>query len=131
MLSATSSVVRCSVRSFASVPRLDGKIAVITGASAGIGRETALKFAREGAKGIVLADMNEAGLQETAHILAKEGFKAIPIKTNVASSDDCKRMVDLAEKEFGGLHVVFNNAGIMDSNDDDAVSTSEKVFDLT
>lgn len=112
-------------------PRLEGKVAVITGAGAGIGRETALKFVREGAKGIVLADMNEAGLHEPLTEIEKIGGKGVAIKTNVTQSDDCKRMVELAEQKFGHLNILFNNAGIMHMDDDNAMTTTEAVFDIT
>lgn len=125
-------------RSFGSVPvvdsntnRLKGQVAVITGAAAGIGRETALLFASNGADAVVCADMNEQGASETAKMIQSMGKKAVFIKTDVSKPQDCENMVKLAEKEFGKLTVMFNNAGIMHMDDDNAVTTSEKVWDLT
>ncbi len=111
--------------------RLRGQVAVITGAAAGIGRETARLFVENGAAGVVCADMNEAGLAETAKIIKELGGKAITIKADVSKAADCEAMVKAAEKEFGKLTVMFNNAGIMHMEDDDAMNTTEKVWDLT
>ncbi|RHY73192.1 hypothetical protein DYB34_013344 [Aphanomyces astaci] len=114
--------------------RLANKIAVVTGAGGGIGRKSALLFAIEGAKGVVCADLNLDAAKETARLVAElVGNKkvAVAIGADVSKSDQSKAMIDLAEKTFGGLHVLFNNAGLMHSNDDDAVSTSEQVWDLT
>jgi len=106
--------------------RLKDKVALITGAGSGIGRQSALLFAREGAQ-IVAVDVNEDAAKETAGMLKG----AIAVKADVSKSGDCQHMVAAAEKAFGALHVLFNNAGIMHSKDDDAVSTSEEVWDLT
>jgi NAD(P)-dependent dehydrogenase (short-subunit alcohol dehydrogenase family) len=106
--------------------RLKDKVALITGAGSGIGRQTALLFAREGAA-VVCVDVNEAAAHETASQLEN----SIPIRADVSKARDCEQMVAAAEKAFGKLNVLFNNAGIMHANDDDAVSTSEEVWDLT
>jgi NAD(P)-dependent dehydrogenase (short-subunit alcohol dehydrogenase family) len=106
--------------------RLKDKVALITGAGSGIGRQTALLFAREGAA-VVCVDVNETAARETASLL-KNG---LAVKADVSKARDCEQMVAAAEKQFGKLNVLFNNAGIMHSNDDDAVSTSEEVWDLT
>jgi len=112
--------------------RLEGKVAVITGGSAGIGRETALLFAKEGAKCIVVVDKNEAGGQETVELLKKAGYSsAVFSQADVSKSADCERFVALAEKQFGGLHVLFNNAGLMHMDDDTAITTTDAVWDLT
>lgn len=92
---------------------MDKKVAVITGAGAGIGRETALKFARNGVDGLVLADMNEKAVQDLAEVLRNLGVEAIPVKTDVSKAEDCKRMIALGEEKFGRVNVIFNNAGIM------------------
>jgi NAD(P)-dependent dehydrogenase (short-subunit alcohol dehydrogenase family) len=110
--------------------RLQDKVALITGAASGIGRESALRFAAEGAS-VVAVDLSvEAGEAVAAEVRAAGG-QAIFVKANVASADDCQAMVAAAEAEFGKLNVLFNNAGIMHSDDDDAVRTSEAVWDLT
>jgi NAD(P)-dependent dehydrogenase (short-subunit alcohol dehydrogenase family) len=110
--------------------RLRGKVALITGAGSGIGREAALLFAQEGA-GVVAVDVNGAAAAETAALVDKEGGNAQAFPADVTSSEDCAAMVAFAEEEFGGLHVLWNNAGIMLAADDDAVSTDESVWDQT
>jgi NAD(P)-dependent dehydrogenase (short-subunit alcohol dehydrogenase family) len=106
--------------------RLKDKVALITGAGSGIGRQTALLFAKEGAA-VVCVDVNETAARETASL----ANNSIPVRADVSKARDCEQMVAAAEKQFGKLNVLFNNAGIMHSNDDDAVSTSEEVWDLT
>jgi NAD(P)-dependent dehydrogenase (short-subunit alcohol dehydrogenase family) len=106
--------------------RLKDKVALITGAGSGIGRQSALLFAKEGAA-VVCVDVNEQAARETAAMLGK----AIHVRADVSKARDCEQMVAAAEKEFGKLNVLFNNAGIMHAKDDDAVSTSEEVWDLT
>src|SRR5712672_2336542 len=106
--------------------RLKDKVALITGAGSGIGRESALLFAREGAA-IVAVDVNEQAARDTASQLDK----AIHVRADVSKAADCERMIREAEKKFGGLNVLFNNAGIMHAKDDDAVSTDEAIWDLT
>ena len=106
--------------------RLQGKVALITGAGSGIGRESALLFAKEGAA-VVAVDVNEQAARETAGTL----LNAIAVRADVSNASDCERMVAEAEKKFGKLDVLFNNAGIMHARDDDAVSTGEDIWDLT
>jgi NAD(P)-dependent dehydrogenase (short-subunit alcohol dehydrogenase family) len=106
--------------------RLRDKVALITGAGSGIGRQTALLFSKEGAA-VVCVDVNETAARETASRLKN----SLAVKADVSKARDCEQMVAAAEKRFGKLNVLFNNAGIMHANDDDAVSTSEEVWDLT
>jgi len=112
-------------------PRLKDQVAVITGAGGGIGRETALLFAENGCDGIVLADVNEKALEETLRLVKEKGGKAVTVRTDVSKITDCENMVKLAEKEYGKLTVLFNNAGIMHLEDDDAVKTSNMVWNTT
>jgi NAD(P)-dependent dehydrogenase (short-subunit alcohol dehydrogenase family) len=106
--------------------RLKDKVALITGAGSGIGQQTALLFAREGAH-VVIVDVNEKAAKEVSASIKN----SIAVRADVSKAADCERMVAEAEKQFGKLNVMFNNAGIMHGKDDDAVSTSEEVWDLT
>ena len=90
---------------------LDGKVALITGASSGIGRATARIFAREGAR-LVLADVAEDGGQETLQTVKDMGAEAIFVKTDVSKSAEVDRMVATAVSTYGRLDCAFNNAGI-------------------
>jgi NAD(P)-dependent dehydrogenase (short-subunit alcohol dehydrogenase family) len=112
--------------------RLAGKVAIVTGAAGGIGRETALVFAREGAK-VQIVDMNEAEGKKTLEMVTDLYGKdsAIFTQVNVSKNDEVKNMVEVAEKTFGKVNIMFNNAGIMHSDDDNAMTTDEKVWDLT
>lgn len=92
--------------------RLDGKVAVITGAASGIGRATALCLARAGAA-IVVADLNtQGGEQVTSEIAANQG-KAVFQHTDVTSEADIRSVVSRAVKEYGRLDIMFNNAGLV------------------
>lgn len=110
--------------------KLQSKVALITGAGAGIGRESALLFAAEGAA-VVAVDLNESAGEETVSMIEKAGGKAVFFRADVSSASDCKAMVEKAVSEYGGLHVLFNNAGIMHHGDGDSESTEEDIFDLT
>jgi NAD(P)-dependent dehydrogenase (short-subunit alcohol dehydrogenase family) len=90
---------------------LDEKVALITGAGSGIGRATARIFAREGAR-LVLADVAEAGGQETLSMVKEAGAQAVFVKTDVSRSQDVQAMVAKAVESFGRLDCAFNNAGI-------------------
>ena len=110
--------------------RLQDKVALITGASSGIGRETALLFAQEGAK-VVAVDVNDDGGNATVNEINNNGGTAVYVHADVSVAADCENMVRMAEESFGKLDILFNNAGIMHSQDDDAIATEEDVWDLT
>jgi 3-oxoacyl-[acyl-carrier protein] reductase len=90
---------------------LQDRIALITGAGNGIGRATAMRFAKEGAK-LVISDLDEAGLSETRQKLEAEGSEVTAVVGSVASRDDAQKMVDTALETYGTLHILINNAGI-------------------
>ena len=110
--------------------RLQDKVALITGAGSGIGRETSLLFAAEGAA-VLAVDVNEAGAEESVEKVKAAGGEATPHVADVSSPEDSEAMVAAAEDAYGRLDVMFNNAGIMHSDDDDAVSTEVDIWDLT
>jgi NAD(P)-dependent dehydrogenase (short-subunit alcohol dehydrogenase family) len=110
--------------------RLQGKVALITGAGSGIGREASLLWASEGAS-IVAVDIDRTSAQHTADAVQSTAGRAVAVQADVARAQDSERMIAAAESEFGKLNILFNNAGIMHSQDDDAVSTDEAVWDLT
>ncbi len=91
--------------------RIEGKVAVITGAASGIGRATAILFAREGAK-LVLADLDEKGLLETLDLVLKEGGEAVTQRTNVAVEEEVRKLIDAALRNYAVIDIVCNNAGI-------------------
>jgi len=88
-----------------------GKVALVTGGSRGIGRATALLFARNGAK-VVIGDVDPAGV-ETAEVIKQERGEAIFIQTDVCVAEQVRNLVATAVKTFGGLHCAFNNAGVL------------------
>jgi NAD(P)-dependent dehydrogenase (short-subunit alcohol dehydrogenase family) len=110
--------------------RLENKVALITGAGSGIGRETALLFAREGAR-VVVVDVNDAAGEKVVRELKAAGGQAVYAHADVSKSADAESMIRTAEDTFGRLDILFNNAGISHPKDDDAVATEEDVWDLT
>lgn len=110
--------------------KLKDKVALITGAAGGIGRESALLFSREGAT-IVAVDLNEIGGRETVALVEKQGGCGHFVQADVSKTADCEGMVAAAERAFDRLDVLFNNAGIMLDGDDDAVRTSEEIWEKT
>lgn len=110
--------------------RLKDKVALITGGGSGIGYHTALLFAREGAS-VVVVDINEDNGKNTVQEIEAAGGKAVFKHADVSKASDCEAMIKAAEDTYGALHILFNNAGISHADDDDAVKTSEDVWDLT
>lgn len=88
-----------------------GKVAFVTGASSGIGRATAIAFARAGAH-VVIADISEDGGRETARLIEAIGGKAVAVRCDVSRSEDVKAAFDKTIKTYGWLDFAFNNAGV-------------------
>ena len=110
--------------------RLKNKTALITGAGSGIGWQTAQLFAREGAS-IVAVDINDNAGIDCATEINEAGGSAVYVRADVSRAVDCYNMIAAAEANFGKLDILFNNAGISHAEDDDAINTSEAVWDLT
>lgn len=91
--------------------KLEGKIALITGAGSGMGKATAMLFAREGAK-IAAVDIDEKAADETASEIERGGGRAIAIRADVSIEEDASRMVERTMRQLGTPGVAFNNAGI-------------------
>jgi NAD(P)-dependent dehydrogenase (short-subunit alcohol dehydrogenase family) len=92
--------------------RLDGKVAIVTGAASGIGRASAILFAREGAR-VVVADQNSTGVHATVAAISKEGGDVQGFGADVGQEDQVKAVIDSTLTAFGGIDVVFANAGIL------------------
>lgn len=112
--------------------RLAHKVCIITGAGSGIGLETSLQFASEGAL-LYISDINEPAAKKAAEYIASQypTSECQAIKCDVSSEADVKALIEAAVAKWGRLDVMFNNAGIMHGADDDAVNTEEKIWDLT
>jgi NAD(P)-dependent dehydrogenase (short-subunit alcohol dehydrogenase family) len=91
--------------------RLGGKVALVTGGASGIGRATALTFAREAAK-LIIADMNVDGGQQTVHMITEQGGEAIFVKTDVSKAVEVQALISKAVETYGRLDCAHNNAGI-------------------
>jgi len=91
--------------------RVAGKVALITGGASGIGRATALTFAKEGAK-LVIADMNEDSGQQTVHLITEKGGEAIFVRTDVSKAVEVQALISQAVATYGRLDCAHNNAGI-------------------
>ncbi|WML60250.1 glucose 1-dehydrogenase [Neobacillus sp. PS2-9] len=94
--------------------RLNKKIAIVTGGGSGIGRAAAVRFAKEGAT-VAVADINSIMGEETVSIIKEAGGEAVFVKTDVADSEQIKQLIQITSNTFGGLHIMFNNAGIGNS----------------
>ena len=106
--------------------RLEGKVCVITGAGGGMGREGAIVFTGEGAN-VCVADIDFALAEETVG-LCPEG-SAFPLRVNVASEDEVKEMYAVTADRFGGIDVLYNNAGISPADDDSILDTDVDAWD--
>ena len=106
--------------------RLANKVALITGGGSGIGKASCLLFAREGAR-VVVVDLK----RETAEATAREiGSNARAFAADVSKAKEAEAMIAFAEKSFGRLDVVFNNAGVFHPKDDSVTNTPEEIWDM-
>jgi NAD(P)-dependent dehydrogenase (short-subunit alcohol dehydrogenase family) len=112
------------------VGRLDGKVALITGGASGMGMVAARLFAAEGAK-VVLTDVADDAGKDVAEAIRADGLEAAYVHADVASEDDAREMVATAVDTFGGLHVLYNNAGVMLADDGSVHSTDGSIWDTT
>ena len=109
--------------------RLQGKVALITGAGMGQGREGALLFAEHGAR-VVVADVNGDAAADTVRTIERAGGAAVAVAGDVSSERDVERIVATAVERFGGVHVLYNNAGVLWKDRDRSVlETSEENWD--
>jgi NAD(P)-dependent dehydrogenase (short-subunit alcohol dehydrogenase family) len=108
--------------------RLEGKVALITGAASGIGRESAILFAAEGAK-VVVADYAMTQGEETLEKIKNAGGTAIFVKADVSKSSDIEAMIDATVKAFGRLDILFNNAGIQGARRGFTTDLTEEEWD--
>jgi NAD(P)-dependent dehydrogenase (short-subunit alcohol dehydrogenase family) len=89
----------------------EGKVAFVTGAASGIGRATALAFAREGAS-VVVSDVSEQNVRDTARMIEELGGRALAVGCDVTQTEDVKAALDRTIETFGRLDCAFNNAGV-------------------
>jgi len=112
--------------------KLNDRVATVTGAASGMGKEIAKTYASEGAK-VIIADFNEKGAEEVAKEIIENGGTDKSVKVNVDNQEDIDRMIDTAIEEYGTLDVLVNNAGIMDGFEPVADIDDEKwdkIFDV-
>ncbi len=95
-----------------SVARLSGKVALITGAGMGMGREASLLFAEHGAR-VIVADINRQAADETVQLVQTAGGEAIAVSGDVALEADVKRLVEEGVQAYKALHILYNNAGVL------------------
>eukprot|EP01116_Phalansterium_solitarium_P010753 TRINITY_DN2595_c0_g1_i2.p2 TRINITY_DN2595_c0_g1~~TRINITY_DN2595_c0_g1_i2.p2 ORF type:complete len:264 (-),score=70.28 TRINITY_DN2595_c0_g1_i2:230-1021(-) len=109
--------------------KLSGKVALVTGAGSGIGRAIAIKFAKDGATAVVVADRNVSQGQETVKLIQElaNGAQALFVETDVSKVADTERMVQAAVSAFGQLNILVNSAGVM--LEKNAIDTTEEDFD--
>jgi len=107
--------------------RLDGKVAVVTGASSGIGAATATLFAREGARVVIVANHNVAGAENVVDTIRTAGGQAVFVQADVSREADCKRIMDTAVEAFGCLDILVNNAGVQSGTS--TTELTEEEFD--
>ena len=111
------------------MPRLEGKVAVITGSGAGLGAEAARLFAREGCA-VVVSDMETTAGEQVVREIKAAGGKAMFIAADVRSSTQVEALYAGARKAFGKVSVLYNNAGVSPGDDDGVVNTPDEIWDL-
>jgi len=122
----------CSVlspESLENIMRLQSKVALITGGGSGIGKASCLLFAREGAK-VVVVDLSSETAEATAKEIRDAGGDARAVAADVSKAKDAEAMVGFAEKSYGRLDVVFNNAGVFHPKDESVTDTPEEIWDF-
>jgi NAD(P)-dependent dehydrogenase (short-subunit alcohol dehydrogenase family) len=110
------------------VGRLDGKVALITGAGSGMGRGAAELFAREGAR-VVVADFADDFGTAAVEAISAAGGDASYVRADVSRTTDCEAMVQHAVDHYGALHILYNNAGVFPPDDGGALDTPEATWD--
>ncbi len=109
--------------------RLEGKVALITGGASGQGRAASIQFAAEGAS-VVLSDIQEEGGTQTMHMVKENGGQALFVAADVSSEVDAQAMVEAALKEYGALHILYNNAATVGVGlDSDVIKLSIDAWD--
>jgi NAD(P)-dependent dehydrogenase (short-subunit alcohol dehydrogenase family) len=107
--------------------RLKDKVCLITGGASGMGGVASRLFAQEGAK-VVLSDIVDKAGEDTLQAIKSAGGQAVFVKADVSKEADCKRMVAEAIKAFGGVDVLYNNAGVFPQDDHSVIDTDESVW---
>lgn len=114
----------------ARMGRLDGKVALITGGASGMGMVASRLFAAEGAS-VVLTDVTDAAGEQVAQAIREQGGDATYVHADVSSESDAEAMVDTAVRTYGGLSILYNNAGVMLGDDGSVHATEESIWDTT
>jgi NAD(P)-dependent dehydrogenase (short-subunit alcohol dehydrogenase family) len=110
--------------------RLEGKVALITGGASGMGKVASALFAREGAK-VVVTDVADDDGEATAQEISDEGGEAAYVHADVSREADAEAMVEAAVRRYGGLNILYNNAGVMLPEDGSVDATDERIWDIT